>query len=99
MLEARDAVVLAGPRRQHDDRYMRRIGARPEDAADFEAADDWQVQVENDEIRRPIGDRFERRIAGADDARVGVAAAFESVLDQPGDVGFVFDDEDLWLRH
>ena len=31
----------------------------------------------------------------ADDFRVGVAAALERVLDEPGDVVFVFDDENV----
>ncbi len=42
---------------------------------------------------------FERRVAAADDFGLGVAAAFERVLDQAGDVLLVFDDENAVLWH
>ena len=47
----------------------------------------------------PLGDRLQRGVAGADDLRVGVAAALERVLDQAGDVLLVFDDEDAVSGH
>ena len=99
MLESGHPVVFARLRRQHDDRHVGCIGARPENAAHVQAADAREVEIQDDQIRRPIGDRLEGGVAGADDARIGVAVALESVLDEPGDVGFVFNDEDLWFRH
>ena len=75
------------------------VGARPQDAADFEAADDRQIQVEDDEIGRALGDRLQRGVAGADDLRVGVAAALQGVLDQAGDILLVFDNEDVMSGH
>ena len=94
MLEAGHAIVFAGPRRQHDDRHVRHVGARSQDPADLEAAEDRQVEVEDDQIGRPLGDGLQRGVAGADDLGLGVAAALERVLDESGDVVLVFDDED-----
>ena len=51
------------------------------------------------EIGRPLGDRLQRGVAGADDLRFGVAAPLERVLDQAGDVVFVFDDQDAVSGH
>ena len=42
---------------------------------------------------------FSAASPGADDLRLGVAAPFERVLDEAGDVVFVFDDEDAVSGH
>ena len=42
---------------------------------------------------RRVADRLERRVAARDDVDLGVAAAFERVFDELGDVGLVFDDQ------
>ena len=55
--------------------------------------EDRQVQVEDEEIGRPLGDGFEGRLAGTDDIGVSIAVAFEGVFDEPGDILLVFDDE------
>ena len=44
-------------------------------------------------------DRLQRGVAAADDFGLGVAAAFERVLDEAGDVLLVFDDENTVFRH
>ena len=64
MLEARHAIVFAGARREHDDRHVWHIGSRSKDAADVEAADDRHIEVEDDQIRRRLGDHGERGVAG-----------------------------------
>ena len=51
------------------------------------------------EIGRLFGDRLQRGVARSDDFRLGFAAAFERVLDEAGDVLFVFDDEYPVLWH
>ena len=71
----------------------RAVGPRSQDAADFDAAHHRQVEIQDDEVRRLVGHGFERRVAAADDVRLGVAGAFEGVLDEAGDVLLVFDDE------
>ena len=50
------------------------------------------------EIRDAIRDRAQRRVAGTHDFHLGVTAALERVLDEAGDVGFVFDHEDARSR-
>jgi hypothetical protein len=88
-LEAGDAVVLGRARREHDDGHVPRVGARPQDAADFHAADDRQIQVEDDEVGRFFGDRLQRGVAAADDVRFRVAGALECVLDETRDIVLV----------
>jgi hypothetical protein len=72
---------------------VRHVGARAQDPADFESADHRQIQVQDNQIRYPLGDGFERGVARSDDVRLGFPAAFEGVLDQPGNVLLVFDDD------
>ena len=75
------------------------LGGRPraKQSADFEAAQHRQVEIEQDQIGRLCRRRLERGIAAGDDLDVDVAAALERVLDELGDVVFVFDDEDTCL--
>lgn len=94
-----DAVLLGDARRQHDDGYVPRVGAAPENAAHFDAAQDRQVQVEDDEIGRPRGDRFQRQIAAADNLGFGVAGPLERVFDEPCDVLLVFDNQYAIFGH
>ena len=93
-VETGDAVRLACPGRQHDDRQRRRGRPRPQEAADLGAVQDRQIQVEDQQVRRRVADRPEGRVAGRDDVDAGVALALERVLDELGDVDFVFDDQD-----
>ncbi len=99
VLETGDAIVLAGARGQHDDRDVRDVGARSQDAAHFEPAHHRQVQVQDDEIGRTFGHDSQRGVAGADDLRLSVAPALEHVFDQTCDVLFVFDNENTMFRH
>ena len=78
---------------------MRNVGARAQDPADLEAADDRQIQIQDDQVGLAIGDGVQRRVARADDERVGVAAALEGVLDEAGDIGFVFDNQYVRFGH
>jgi hypothetical protein len=99
VLETGHAIVFARARGQHDDRDVGAVGARTQDAAHLEPADDRQIEIENDQVGRPVGDRFERRVARRDDARVGVTAPLEGVLDQPGDIWLVFYYQDMRSGH
>src|SRR6185369_7094651 len=90
---------FARARGQHDDRHPRRRLIGPQDAAHFDPAHDGQVQIEDQEIRRAVADRSERRVAGPDDLGVRLAAPLERVLDETGDIAFVFGDEDAMSGH
>ena len=72
-------------------------GLRAEQAADFEPAQTRQIEVEQHQFRGLGRRRLERGVAARDDFDVDVAAALERVLEQLGDVAFVFDDEDTRL--
>ena len=52
-----------------------------------------KVEVEDDQVRRLLAGELQRLIAARRDLDDGVAAAFERVFDQAGDVAFVFDDQ------
>ena len=78
---------------------LRPSGASAQDSADFDAAQDGKVEVEDDEIGRPGGHSLERGVAAADDFDVRVTAPFERVLDEAGDILLVFDDEDPVFLH
>ena len=82
-VEPGHAIALARARREHDDRHA--CGARPraEDAADFESAQHRQIEVEDDQIRRALGDRLQRFVAGPDDLDVDVAALSRLCLISP----------------
>ena len=75
------------------------VRALAQDPADLVAAHDRQVQVQDDEVRRPAGDRAQRLVPPSDDLDGGVARSLERVLDQAGDVVLVFDDEHAGWCH
>ena len=58
-----------------------------------------QVQIQDHQVRRPVGHRLERRVAAADDLDLGVTVALERVLDESGDVFLVLDDQDAMFWH
>ena len=74
-------------------------GAASQQPAHFKSPQHGQIQVENDEVGRARGDRFERGISAADDLGLRSAATLQCVLDQTGDVLFVFDDQHPRLLH
>ena len=76
-----------------------RVGPRAQDAAHLEAAEHRQVEVEDDQIGRLFGDGLSAASPDADDLGVGFAAPLERVLDQPGDVLLVFDNQDAVSGH
>ncbi len=45
-----------------------------------------------------VADGLERRVAARDDVDLGVAAALQRVLDELGDIGLVFDDQNAGLN-
>src|SRR5262249_4381366 len=92
-IEPGDAVRFRRARRQHDDRNFLRLGASPHDAADFFAAHDRDVEIEDDQVGWTTGDRTEGFITTAHDFDRSVAGSFEGVFDEAGDVVLVFDDE------
>src|SRR6266540_3513591 len=98
-IETADTIRLRGPRGQHDDRDQPRLRPLPQDPADLVAADHGEVEIQDDEIGWPDGDRPERLIPPADDFDRGATGSFERVLDQAGDVLFVLDHEDARRRH
>jgi hypothetical protein len=71
----------------------------PQKAAHFGPAQDWQIEIENDEVGRTRGDGFERGIAAADDLGISLAAPLERVFDEAGDVVLVFDNQDAMFVH
>ena len=87
-LEPDDAVDLLALRRDHDDRHVR---ARAQLAADREAVDVRQPEVEQHEVD---GGGVERRLAGRD-ARHLEALAREPLDERLGDRVFVLDDEQV----
>lgn len=98
-IEAGDAGVLGRACREHDDRHLPSLGASSQDAAHFGAAQDRQIEVEDDQIGRLRRDRLQRIVATAHDLGIGFAAALEGVLDQARNVAIVFDDEDAVSGH
>ena len=69
------------------------IRARAQDAADLEAVQHRQIEVQDDQVGRLIDHRLERGVAARHHVDNRVAIAFERVFDQTGDVLFVFDDQ------
>jgi hypothetical protein len=92
-IEPRDAVHFVGPRRHHDDRQVARVRPRSQDAAHLEAAQDREIQVEDDQVGRVVDDGLQRRVARAHELDARVAVALEGMLDEPADVLFIFNDE------
>jgi hypothetical protein len=93
-IEPHHAVTFARARGEHDDGHRGGGGALTQDAADLEAAEHRQVQVQHDEIGRLLARRFQRRVAARRQLDLDVAAAFEGVLDELGDIELVLDHED-----
>ncbi len=93
-LEAHDPVGLLGAGGQHDDGQRARLGRPAEGAADLQAVDAGQHEVEDDEVRHAGADEGEGLAAVAE--RVGdVAGPRQVALEQFGDVAVVFDNEDV----
>jgi hypothetical protein len=67
--------------------------ARAENPAHFHAVQHRQIEVEDDQVGRPVRDDLQCRVSAADDFRFGLPASFERMFDQPCDVLLVFDNE------
>ncbi len=89
--EPEDSVDLRVASGEEDDRN---VGLGPNGAADVEAVEfAREADVEQDEFGVPFGDHLQRTLAGG--GLVGpVAVAPQVQLDEVGDVGVVFDDDD-----
>ena len=92
-VESLYSIALGRTRRQHDDRHGCEAGAASQDTAHLEAVEAGQVQVEDDQIRRMVAGRFQRRFAGVRDRDVDIARPVEGVFDERGPIGLVLDDE------
>jgi hypothetical protein len=78
---------------------MSRVGPCPENPAYLDPAQYRQIEVQDDQVGRTVGDDLQRRVSAANDFRFGLSAAFERVFDQPCDVLLVFDDEHAMPVH
>ena len=93
-LEAEHAVDLLVARGQHHDRE---IGAVADLAADVEAVDARQADVEDDDADLVAAELGERVLAGAHPQHA-VAVRAEVAANQLADRELVLDDEDEWAR-
>ena len=93
LFEAGHSIVLARPCREHDDRDIAAIGPGPEDPADLDAVQHGEVEIQNDEIGRPVGDRLQGLIAAVDDVRLRLSGSLKRMLDESRNVVFVFNDQ------
>ena len=91
-VEGGDHVVDRGVRGDHDHRQRRgqRIGAQP--AADLEAVDARQVQVEQHQLRRVLDDRAQADLAVGQRRCTLVALALEDACQQVALCRLVLDD-------
>ena len=78
---------------------MLQIRSPFDDPADLEAIHHWQIEIQNQQIRRTFGHRLERRVAAPDDLSFGVGVAFEGVLDEAGEVPLVLHDQNAMFCH
>ena len=93
-LEADDAVRLLGAGREHDDGQRAGLGGAAQRAADLEAVDAGQHEIEDHQVRHARPDRLERLAAVAEG--VGhVPRPRQVALEQFGDVSVVFDNQDV----
>ena len=90
-LQAQHAVVERVAGGQHQDRDAHAL--TPETAADLEAIDSWQHQVEQDDVIRDRLGSDERFLAVIDGVR-GDAGVFESASNAAGQAMIVFHDQD-----
>jgi hypothetical protein len=92
-LEAGYPVALAGPRGEHDDRDVRGRGPGADYPAHLDAAEYGQIEIQNNQIWRCLADRSNGRIACAGNVYFDIAFAFEGMFDKPGNILFIFHDE------
>ena len=97
-LEAGDDVGFLALGGHHHHRHLARFGPLLDAAADFDAADVGQHEVEDHQVRHLALHELDGHLAGADGARIhSLTLAVES--DEIRDIGFVFDNQDAWLCH
>ena len=94
-VEAAHAIGLGRPRREHDDGQAGGGRSAPHEPAHFDPVEARQVQVQDHQIWRPLGDTLQGDVTAGGNFGRHPAAALERVLDELGDVGFVLDDQDV----
>ena len=93
--ESDDTIDLFASSSQHEDGNAARRGLLPERAADFHAIDVRQHDVENDQVRRLLLNKFQRLASGRR-ALNFEACMTQVVADQPNDIGIVIHDQDAF---
>ena len=89
--EAQHAIHFIGSRRQEEDGDPGQRAVLPHAAAEVETVAVGQHDVENDQVRFPDFQLFDRAFRAGDDARRQSLAA-QIVLEQRGEFGLVFND-------
>ena len=92
-LESHDSIRFFRAGRQHDDRQRGGRVVSTNRATDFEAVHLREHEIEDEQIRRPRGDRRERLAPRRHDLRRETGLP-EIARDELSDVRVVFDDED-----
>ena len=95
-LESNDAVHDFTACGEHDD-GQRRLTA--DDAADLDAADLRQHQVEQHQVGRVVTHRGEHSVAAIESPGGKTALGLQVILQEGGDLGLVFDDQNGLLGH
>ena len=80
-LQAAHPVPFAGARGQYDDRYLLAVRPGAKDATHLEAADDRQIEVQDDQVRRLGLHSLQSRSAVVHRGHLDIAAALETVLE------------------
>ena len=73
---------------------MCEVATRAQDRAHLGAAQDRQIEVENDQVGRGVRHNAECPVAARDDIHGRIAEAFEPMLDEQRDIVLVLDEED-----
>ena len=94
-LEAGDAIALRSARGEHENRNGRRLRIAPQFAADRQAVEVGQIEIEDHEIGHAALHR-EQTVLPAVEMRDRVTLALEIQSDREGDVGVVFDECDFF---
>ena len=90
-LEPRDAIGLLVARREHDDRHLR---AGADAAADLEAVDSRQADVEHDEADRVLAQLGDRLLARPEPDDAPAVLLLEVLLDETTDRVVVLDEQE-----
>jgi hypothetical protein len=87
------AFVVHGRGRAVPDEH--RVFARSDSSDDLESAESGHVKVDDDDVRREVGELFESLDTVGGFARDRVAIAFQHDSEKQTDVGVIIDDQDV----